>query len=119
MPLFHLPAAASRAAVLGFMAAALGATGYVAYQHVVLQQPMRLKLGADGLWRWMTREEYLQLRLERAKAAVAANPDSYSAKYLVVALAVALEKEAAQRRAAESEADAAGRKRLVDGDITL
>ena len=126
MSFLRLPARASRAAVLGVMASAVTATGYVTYQHVVLQQPMRLKLGGDGVWRWMSREEYLEVRLEKAKATALSSPDSYSAKYLVVALALALEKEIAARHSLEAGAAGGGAaasysttRKLRNDDLTL
>jgi hypothetical protein len=62
--LLALPQRVSRYVVLAGMAATLGATGYYSYHRAVAGDPMRLYRDEEGVWRWMSKQDQLSLKLK-------------------------------------------------------
>ena len=72
MRLFRIPAHVSRVAVLGVMGSVVALSAYVTYERVVNRKPMRLQRDADGVWRWLTMEQYLEEQCRVRDARIAA-----------------------------------------------
>lgn len=60
MRFLRIPTHVSRVAVLGVMGSVVALSAYVTYERVVNRKPMRLQRDADGVWRWLTMEQYLE-----------------------------------------------------------
>ncbi len=69
-----IPSRISGPLVLGFLGCAACLVGTVAYSRAVLGDPLRLTHDADGVVRFLTREEALQAHLAASEKLQQANP---------------------------------------------
>lgn len=105
----RIPSRYSGPLVLGFLGCATCLVAAVAYSRAALGNPMRLTQDAEGVVRFLTREEALQERLEASEALERASPSDASRARVTsiwreaVREAQASESTAAQPRARTAE----------------
>ena len=107
-PTMKIPSRLSGPLVLGFMGCATCLVAAVAYSRAVLGEPLRLTHDADGVVRFLTREEALRGRLEASERLALASPGDVSrARVTAIWREAVREAQAAEATAAQPRAQTA------------
>ncbi len=103
--MLRIPSRYSGPLVLGFLSCAACLVGTVAYSRAALGDPMRLTHDADGVVRFLTREEALRERLEASEALERASPgDASRARVTAIWRQAVREAQATEATAAQPRA---------------